>query len=228
MRTGGGAKPPFAAGHAGTRDAFPRPGGRPRNQIQVSFSYWTGLAVRSRKGPGRAPSLLPLPGDLDARRSPHAARRWVGSGRTMFNNKGKPVREYEPFFSDTHEYELGGRPGSAGVCSTTRSSGWSPRCIPTTATRRWSSIRGARNVGRQRYGAGWRPSRAGRRWQHSGGVAGQEELHADLVTRALQGRCRPGADTSNAAADRRPPLHANTPTDGAPRRTGPQVPHDRR
>src|SRR5215210_3370288 len=32
-------------------------------------------------------------------------RRWVGTGRTVFNNKGKPVRQYEPFFSATHLYE---------------------------------------------------------------------------------------------------------------------------
>lgn len=32
--------------------------------------------------------------------------RWVGSGTTLFNNKGKPVRQYEPFFSDTHAYGI--------------------------------------------------------------------------------------------------------------------------
>ncbi|MBP1990486.1 SpvB/TcaC N-terminal domain-containing protein [Paenibacillus eucommiae] len=32
--------------------------------------------------------------------------RWVGSGWTIFNNKGKPVRQFEPFFTDTHHYEL--------------------------------------------------------------------------------------------------------------------------
>jgi RHS repeat-associated protein len=31
--------------------------------------------------------------------------RWVGSGRTVFNNKGKPVKQYEPFFSATSDYE---------------------------------------------------------------------------------------------------------------------------
>ncbi len=31
--------------------------------------------------------------------------RWVGTGRTIFNNKGKPVKKYEPFFSATHRYE---------------------------------------------------------------------------------------------------------------------------
>ncbi|MCB0838622.1 MAG: toxin, partial [Bacteroidetes bacterium] len=29
--------------------------------------------------------------------------RWVGNGRTIFNNKGKPVRQYEPFF-DSNAY----------------------------------------------------------------------------------------------------------------------------
>ncbi len=31
--------------------------------------------------------------------------RWVGTGRTVFDNKGNPVKQYEPFFSSTHEYE---------------------------------------------------------------------------------------------------------------------------
>jgi RHS repeat-associated protein len=33
------------------------------------------------------------------------APRWVGTGRTVFDNKGNPVKQYEPFFSSTHEYE---------------------------------------------------------------------------------------------------------------------------
>lgn len=31
--------------------------------------------------------------------------RWVGSGRTVLNNKGKMVRQYEPYFSTTHAWE---------------------------------------------------------------------------------------------------------------------------
>lgn len=31
--------------------------------------------------------------------------RWVGTGRSILNNKGNPVKQYEPYFSDTHEYE---------------------------------------------------------------------------------------------------------------------------
>ncbi|HMH20176.1 MAG TPA: SpvB/TcaC N-terminal domain-containing protein, partial [Puia sp.] len=31
--------------------------------------------------------------------------RWVGNGRTILNNKGKPVKQYEPYFSTTPDYE---------------------------------------------------------------------------------------------------------------------------
>lgn len=33
------------------------------------------------------------------------ANRWVGTGRTVFDNKGNPVKQYEPFFSSTSDYE---------------------------------------------------------------------------------------------------------------------------
>jgi len=41
--------------------------------------------------------------------------RWIGSGWSVFNNKGKPVRQYEPFFSDTHAYEFDVRVGVSPV-----------------------------------------------------------------------------------------------------------------
>jgi RHS repeat-associated protein len=31
--------------------------------------------------------------------------RWIGTGRTVFDSKGNPVKKYEPFFSSTAEYE---------------------------------------------------------------------------------------------------------------------------
>jgi RHS repeat-associated protein len=31
--------------------------------------------------------------------------RWVGNGRTILNNKGNPVKQFEPFFGTTFEYE---------------------------------------------------------------------------------------------------------------------------
>ncbi len=41
--------------------------------------------------------------------------RWVGSGWTVFNNKGKPVRQYEPFFTDTHRFEFDVKIGASPV-----------------------------------------------------------------------------------------------------------------
>ena len=31
--------------------------------------------------------------------------RWVGNGRTVFDNKGNPIKQYEPYFSVTSDYE---------------------------------------------------------------------------------------------------------------------------
>jgi hypothetical protein len=41
--------------------------------------------------------------------------RWVGSGWTVFNNKGKPVRQYEPFFTATHRFEFDVRAGVSPI-----------------------------------------------------------------------------------------------------------------
>src|SRR3712207_819524 len=48
-------------------------------------------------------------------RSDDVSPRWVGSGWTVFNNKGKPVRQYEPFFTDTHGFEFDVRIGVSPV-----------------------------------------------------------------------------------------------------------------
>jgi RHS repeat-associated protein len=35
----------------------------------------------------------------------HTNTRWIGNGRTILNNKGNPIKEYEPYFSTTPDYE---------------------------------------------------------------------------------------------------------------------------
>ena len=55
-----------------------------RRQIKITF--WDGL--------GR-----------EAEKKIRAEENWVVSGRTVYNNKGKPVMQYLPFFSDKAEYE---------------------------------------------------------------------------------------------------------------------------
>lgn len=44
--------------------------------------------------------------------------RWVGTGRVVLNNKGLPVKQYEPFFSATEEYEFEDAVVATGVSST--------------------------------------------------------------------------------------------------------------
>ncbi len=71
-----------------------------RTRIQQAFCYSDGFGREAQHKlqaePGR------VPGHANIRIDP----RWVGSGWTIFNNKGKPVRQYEPFFSATHAFEF--------------------------------------------------------------------------------------------------------------------------
>ena len=70
-----------------------------QSKVQVSFSHSDGYGREIQKKIPAEPGP-PEPG------SASIARRWVGSGWTIFNNKGKPVRQYEPFFTPTHKFEF--------------------------------------------------------------------------------------------------------------------------
>jgi RHS repeat-associated protein len=76
--------------------------------IQVSVSYSDGFGREAQK------KIQAEPGPL-VEGGPVINPRWVGSGWTIFNNKGKPVRRYEPFFSSTHWFELGVQVGVSPV-----------------------------------------------------------------------------------------------------------------
>jgi RHS repeat-associated protein len=41
--------------------------------------------------------------------------RWIGSGWTVFNNKGDPVRKFEAFFTDRHSFEFDVRIGASSI-----------------------------------------------------------------------------------------------------------------
>lgn len=45
----------------------------------------------------------------------HSENQWLVSGRTIYNNKEKPVKQYEPFFSDTHLFQSEEEIGPIGV-----------------------------------------------------------------------------------------------------------------
>ncbi|HEX7312612.1 MAG TPA: SpvB/TcaC N-terminal domain-containing protein [Pyrinomonadaceae bacterium] len=68
------------------------------------FTYTDGLGHEAQQKAQAEPE--PLPG---------APPRWVGSGWTIYNNKGKPVRKYEPFFTRTHRFEFNRRVGVSTV-----------------------------------------------------------------------------------------------------------------
>ncbi|HEY0468143.1 MAG TPA: hypothetical protein VGC79_28285, partial [Polyangiaceae bacterium] len=115
-------QPPFAATLARethVSDASPAHG----VPIQISFAYSDGfgreLQSKIQAEPGDAASRaaeVTLPsGDVatgaltlddDAPVLSATNPRWVGKGRTVYNNKGKPVKQYEPFFSSTHLFEV--------------------------------------------------------------------------------------------------------------------------
>ncbi len=73
-------------------------------QLQISFSYSDGFGREIQKKIQAEPGPIIDGGQI-------VNPRWVGSGWTIFNNKGKPVRQYEPFFSQLpakgHQFEFG-------------------------------------------------------------------------------------------------------------------------
>lgn len=87
-------------------------------KIQLSFSYSDGFGREIQN------KIQAEPGPL-VEGGPKVNPRWVGSGWTIFNNKGKPVRQYEPFFSkrqrqdgtlfSDHRFEFGVMVGVSSV-----------------------------------------------------------------------------------------------------------------
>ena len=80
-------------------------------RIQIGFAYSDGYsrAIQSK--------LRAEPGPVVAN-GPTVSPRWIASGWTIFNNKGKPVRQYEPFFSQLtqgHQFEYGVQVGVSPI-----------------------------------------------------------------------------------------------------------------
>jgi len=96
-----------------------------KTKIQISFSYSDGFGREIQKKmqaePGPVPNRDPATGRIitvngkPVMTPNNVSPRWVGSGWTVFNNKGKPVRQYEPFFTDTHRFEFEVRIGVSPV-----------------------------------------------------------------------------------------------------------------
>ena len=96
-------------GHAGPRNPRRRSAATRRAEDPDRFQLLRRLRPRDpeeacRASPGRSTDGGPI---VDP--------RWTGSGWTIFNNKGKPVRQYEPFFTATHAFEFDMRAGVSPV-----------------------------------------------------------------------------------------------------------------
>jgi RHS repeat-associated protein len=94
-------------------------------KVQLSFNYSDGfgreIQQKIQAEPGPVPQrdaggkILVGADGQPVMTAADANPRWVGSGWTGFNNKGKPVRQYEPFFTDTHRFEFDVRIGVSPV-----------------------------------------------------------------------------------------------------------------
>lgn len=94
-------------------------------KIQHGFSYSDGFGHEIQKKIQAEPGAVPerdilgaiiigadgLPKMTPAIVSP----RWVGTGWSVFNNKGSAVRQFEPFFTDTHRFEFDVRIGVSPI-----------------------------------------------------------------------------------------------------------------
>jgi RHS repeat-associated protein len=82
-----------------------------RSKLQIKFSYSDGLGREIQK------KVQAEPGPV-VDNGPIVDPRWIASGWTIFNNKGNPVRKYEPFFSQLskgHQFEFGVQVGVSPI-----------------------------------------------------------------------------------------------------------------
>ncbi|RFS81971.1 sugar-binding protein [Actinomadura spongiicola] len=85
-------RPPATALLSRTEHVAARPPDAPTDLLQmITYSDGAGRAAQHK---------AQAEPDADGR------PRWSGTGWTIHNNKGLPVREYEPFFSHTHAFEF--------------------------------------------------------------------------------------------------------------------------
>ncbi len=126
MRSKDGAYPQPAAVATLARethvsDLAPGQQSRIRHSFTYSDAFGREIQKKLQAEPGPAPErdasgrIVVGADGQPVTASTEASPRWVGSGWTVFNNKGKPIRQYEPFFSDTHRFEFDVRVGVSPV-----------------------------------------------------------------------------------------------------------------
>jgi hypothetical protein len=73
-----------------------------QTKVQLHFVYSDGFGREAQTKVRAEPGPL----DLSDPKSPVADPRWVGAGEKVYNTKGKPIRQYEPFFSATPQFSV--------------------------------------------------------------------------------------------------------------------------
>jgi len=86
----------------------PYPGAPTTTSYQYHFAYCDGFGREIQHKARVAPGPLTDGGAV-------VTPRWAGTGWTILDNKGRPVRIYEPFFSATNGFEFAAQ---NGVCTT--------------------------------------------------------------------------------------------------------------
>lgn len=80
-------------------------------KLQLSFEYSNALGqvimkkVQAEPGNARKVNFSSDGSDNISEQPTGSKLRWTGSGRTILNNKGNPVKQYEPYFSASHQFE---------------------------------------------------------------------------------------------------------------------------
>ncbi|MER5710341.1 SpvB/TcaC N-terminal domain-containing protein [Streptomyces sp. NPDC002122] len=77
-------------------------------RIRTAYAYSDGFGREVQHKTRAEPGPLTEGG-------PVVTPRWVGTGWTVFDNKGRPVRRYEPFFTATHDFESDATAGVGSV-----------------------------------------------------------------------------------------------------------------
>jgi len=116
QRTANAAQPSPPASYTLAREthlsdlAVPPPyaGAPTTTRYQYHFVYCDGLGREIQRKAQAAPG--PVTGG-----GPLVSPRWAGTGWTIFDNKGRPVRTYEPFFSATNAFEFAAQTGVSTV-----------------------------------------------------------------------------------------------------------------
>lgn len=73
-----------------------------RSRLQLRFVYADGFGREAQTRAQAEPGLL----DLSRPEAGEANPRWVATGAKIYNNKGKPIRQYEPFFGAVPQFGI--------------------------------------------------------------------------------------------------------------------------